>query len=297
MSVHSGKALHYTIQGTKFHSSPLSAGLYLVATPIGNLGDITLRALETLAAVDTIYCEDTRVTSKLLARYQIAKPLKPYHDHNAAKVGLQIIELVSDAGTPLVSDPGFELVTMCIEENVKVEVVPGPSAAIHALALSGISADRFLFAGFLPAKEAQRRRVLDELSSVPATIILYETPHRILRTLLDMTLTFGPRPLALARDLTHEEILRGTSQHILDTLKSRPVVRGEITLVIASPAPEESEKVDDQEIIRAIDERVHSVPLSELAADLARRFKRPRREIYGLAMERKRSGKSEDAKK
>src|SRR4051794_34355207 len=195
----------YTIDGHLFEAEPLSPGLYLTATPIGNLRDVTLRALATLAAADEILCEDTRITVRLTSRYGIATRLSPYHDHNAAKVRPRIIAalraggaitLVSDAGTPLVSDPGYKLAREAIANGIRVEAVPGPSAALAALASSGLPSDRFLFAGFLPEKAGERQAALSELKGVRASLIFFESAKRLSRTLSGLADILGDRPAA-----------------------------------------------------------------------------------------------------
>jgi len=217
--------------------------LYLVATPVGNLEDVTLRALRILKEVDLIACEDTRHTARLLTRYGIGTPRESYHKFNEesrARRFLQMlregknIALVSDSGTPLLSDPGYELVSSCRREGIQVIPVPGPSAAIAALVGSGLPTDSFFFAGFLPARGAPRRRRLEELSCIPATLILFEAPHRLLASLEDMSAILGTRQATVARELTkiHEEFLRGTLAELLDLLRSRPKIQGEITLVV-----------------------------------------------------------------
>ncbi len=217
--------------------------LYLVATPVGNLEDITLRALRILKEVDLIACEDTRHTSKLLTRYSIGTPRESYHKYNEESRAAQLtqmlhegknIALVSDSGTPLVSDPGYELVSSCRREGIPVIPVPGPSAAIAALIGSGLPADTFFFAGFLPARSSERKRKLQELSGIPATLIIYEAPHRILASLEDMVAILGPRQASIARELTkvHEEFIYGTLPELLEILRTRPSIQGEITLVV-----------------------------------------------------------------
>src|SRR6516225_10033786 len=197
----------------------LPAGLYVVATPIGNLGDVTLRALETLAAADLVACEDTRVTARLLERYAIETELTPYHDHNAAAARPKIlarlrdgaaVALVSDAGTPLVSDPGYRLVRAAHDEGIAVTAVPGPSAVLTALAVAGLPTDRFFFEGFLPAKDAARRARIAELARVPATLVLFESGARIADALAALADGLGDRPAAVCRELTklHEEVRR-----------------------------------------------------------------------------------------
>ncbi|MEE8534862.1 MAG: 16S rRNA (cytidine(1402)-2'-O)-methyltransferase, partial [Kiloniellales bacterium] len=184
----------------------IEPGLYLVATPIGNLRDITLRALDVLSAVDRIVCEDSRVTRKLLTAYNLSRPLVSYHEHNAEKVRPRLIQalqdgqsvaLVSDAGTPLISDPGFKLVRSILEAGLPVTSIPGPSAALTALILSGLPSDRFLFAGFLPAKAGARRKALGELAAIPATLVIFESPRRLAATLAAMSEVLGDRPAAL----------------------------------------------------------------------------------------------------
>jgi len=218
--------------------------IYLVATPIGNLEDITLRALRVLREVDVVACEDTRHAKKLLDHYNISQPLVSYHEHNeparAAKlvdqaVAGRAIAVVSDAGMPGISDPGYRVVSQAIARGVPVVPIPGPVAAEAALAGSGLPAEAFRFGGFLPAKQAQRKKQLQALASESATLIFYEAPHRILHTLEDVVEILGKRPVVIARELTkvHEEFLRGNAAEVLEELKRRPAVKGEITLLIA----------------------------------------------------------------
>jgi 16S rRNA (cytidine1402-2'-O)-methyltransferase len=217
--------------------------LYLVATPVGNLEDISMRALRTLKEVDLIACEDTRHTAKLLSHYGIRTPSRSYHKFNEESRAEQLVQmlregkniaLVSDSGTPLVSDPGYELVSACRREGMQVIPIPGPSAAIAALIASGLPSDSFHFAGFLPSKSSLRKRRLEELAAIPATLILYEAPHRLLSSLEDMAAILGDRRATVARELTkiHEELLHGTLRELLNTLKARARIQGEITLVI-----------------------------------------------------------------
>lgn len=234
-------------------AKPLAPGLYLVATPIGNLEDITLRALRVLRSVDRIACEDTRQTAKLLSHFGIRTPTVSYHMHNensraselvaALKAGGRIA-IVSDAGTPGIADPGAAIAAEAIAAGVPVFPIPGANAALSALVASGLNAERFTFHGFLPSKEGQRRSVLETLrlealrsapSEAPATHIFYETPHRILGALEDVVATFGPRQrLVLARELTklHEEFVRGTAGEVLAELQGRPSLRGEMVLLL-----------------------------------------------------------------
>jgi len=217
--------------------------LYIVATPIGNLEDITLRAVRVLGEADVIACEDTRQTRKLLEHFGIATPAVSYHDHNEAARAAELVAkieagvsvaLVSDAGTPLVSDPGYRLVRAAIDAAIPVIPIPGASAALGALSAAGLPSDAFRFCGFLPPKSSQRRRVLEEWKNETGTLIFYETPHRILDALDDIAAVMGSRPVALARELTkiHEEFLRGTASEIRATLADRPSVKGEFTLLI-----------------------------------------------------------------
>jgi 16S rRNA (cytidine1402-2'-O)-methyltransferase len=228
----------------------LAGILYIVATPIGNLEDITLRAVRVLREAGLIACEDTRRTRKLLDHFGIAKPTVSYHEHNEAERTLDLIErletgenvaLVSDAGTPLVSDPGYRLVKAAIEANILVAPIPGPSAAIGALAAAGLPTDSFRFCGFLPPKTAQRRKLFEQLERETCTLIFYEAPHRILHALEDIDAVMGVREVVVARELTklHEEFLRGTASEVRARLAGRPAVKGEITLLIgkASAAP------------------------------------------------------------
>jgi 16S rRNA (cytidine1402-2'-O)-methyltransferase len=228
--------------------------LYLVATPIGNLEDITLRALRILKEVDLIACEDTRQSQKLLQHYEIQKSLVSYHEHNeltrAPELVIELeqgakVALVSDAGTPGISDPGHRLVALCLRHHLPVVPIPGPSALVAALAVSGLPSDEFLFVGFLPPRAGARRKALETLKAEPRTLVLYEAPHRIVETLSDAAEILGPRPAVLAREVTkiHEEFRRGHLGELLESAQKR-APRGEITLLIAPgpavPPPEES---------------------------------------------------------
>ncbi|NUQ29076.1 MAG: 16S rRNA (cytidine(1402)-2'-O)-methyltransferase [Acidobacteriaceae bacterium] len=231
--------------------APLAPGLYLVATPIGNLEDITLRALRVLQSVDRIACEDTRQTQKLLNHYQIQKPTISYHQHNersrsdelvAALQSGQRIAIVSDAGTPGIADPGVEVVAAAIAAGIPVYPIPGANAAISALIASGLSTESFTFHGFLPPKAGQRRTQLESLVLDGTTHIFYEAPHRIVETLEDVAAVFGSQhPVALARELTklHEEHLRGPVSGVLETLKARDAIRGEFVLLLSGEPPAE----------------------------------------------------------
>ena len=222
--------------------------LYLVATPIGNLEDITVRAIRVLSEVDSIACEDTRQTQKLLQHYDIRKELVSYHEHNeltrAPELVIELeqgakVALVSDAGTPVISDPGHRLVSLCLRHHIPVIPIPGPSAFVAALAASGLPAEEFLFIGFLASRPAARRKYLRALKTETRTLVLYESPHRIEETLSDALEILGPRAAVIAREVTkiHEEFLRGDLAHLLETARQRRL-RGEITLLIAPQTSE-----------------------------------------------------------
>jgi 16S rRNA (cytidine1402-2'-O)-methyltransferase len=228
----------------------LPSGLYLVATPIGNMGDVTLRALETLAAAGTIACEDSRVTRRLLDRYGIATPLLPYHDHNAEAVRPKIlalldagavVALVSDAGTPLISDPGFKLVQAAQAAGHPVTAVPGASAVLAALTASGLPTDRFFFEGFLPPREAARRARIEELATIPGSLVFFETGPRIAAMLSDLAGQFGGRSAAVCRELTklHEEIRRDDLAALALAYSEGAETRGEFVVVVGPPAKSE----------------------------------------------------------
>ncbi len=287
----------YSIGATTHEAERLAGGLYITATPIGHLGDVTLRALATMAAADILLCEDTRTTAKLLERYGIRTRLLPYHEHNAAKVRPAIlrdladgksIALVSDAGMPLVSDPGYRLVADCVERKIPVTAVPGASAVLTALALSGLPTDRFSFLGFLPAKSGERKKLFAEFADVKSTLIVFESPHRIVEALADLNATLGNRRVAVSRELTklHEEVLRGTAMEVHDILAARPSVKGEITLVIAPPEPSAA-TASDEDIEAAIDEALKSLPASRAAADIAKRLDMPKKDVYARILARK----------
>lgn len=277
--------------GAQPHDAPaLPPGLYLVATPIGNLGDITIRALETLAAAYVVYCEDTRVTLRLLQRYGLRVPLKALHDHNEAELaphladqiaGGAAIALVSDAGTPLVSDPGYRLVKTCVEQGAAVTAIPGASAVLTALQLSGLATDSFRFVGFLPTGDGERGRVLDDLLQATHTIIAYESPHRLRDTLSDIAARDATRPVAMARELTklHEEVLRGTAGDVLAALSAREAVKGECVLVIAGQTAAEH-VLDEAQIARIIADAAAALPAGKAAQQVAKLTGLPRDEAF-----------------
>jgi 16S rRNA (cytidine1402-2'-O)-methyltransferase len=271
--------------------APLAAGLHVVSTPIGNLGDITLRALAALAGADLIACEDTRVTRKLLDRYAITTPLTPYHDHNAAKARPALLKrlaagvaiaLVSDAGTPLVSDPGLKLVQAAQQAGYAVTALPGASALLAALTIAGLPTDQFLFVGFLPPKEGARRARIAELARVPASLVLFESGPRIAATLDDLAAGLGPRPAALCRELTkiHEEVRRSD----LETLArdcAGSEIRGEIVLVIGPPPSQSADIADADGLLR---QALARLSLKDAVGEVASMTGLPRRELYQRAL-------------
>ena len=271
------------VAATTVITSTESGGcLYLVGTPIGNLEDITLRALRILKEVDLIACEDTRHTQKLLNHYDIAKTLVSYHEHNEMTRSPELlikledgakIALVSDAGMPLVSDPGYRLVTLCVRHKIRVVPIPGPSAMLAALAGSGVPSEEFLFVGFLPARSGERRRMLERLRIEERTIIFYEAPHRIAESIADAREILGDRPACIAREVTklHEEFLRGKLSQLEESLAERPA-RGEITLVVGPP---EASAVSGQADT--------SQSLSDRVEELIRQAKLDRKEALKLA--------------
>jgi 16S rRNA (cytidine1402-2'-O)-methyltransferase len=277
---------------------PLAPGLHLVATPIGNLGDMTLRGLAALRGADRIWCEDTRVTRRLLARYGIAQPLAAYHDHNAERVRPAIlaalrrgerVALVSDAGTPLVCDPGYKLVREALGENLPVTAAPGASAALTALILSGLPPDRFLFAGFLPARAAARRRAVKPWQALDAALVFFEAPSRLAASLADLAEILGDRPAAVARELTklHEEVRRGRLADLAAHYRESGAPRGEVVVVVAPPQPAPPDAVEIDRRLRAALGR-HGV--RDAAAALAAETGLPRTMLYrrALALQRDR---------
>ena len=270
----------------------LMPGLYLVATPIGNLGDISLRALAVLNGADRIFCEDTRVTGKLLARYGISTSLGAYHDHNAERVRPAVltalrrgerVALVSDAGTPLVSDPGYKLVRAALAKDLPVTAIPGPNAAVTALILSGLSPDAFLFAGFLPPRQAARRRALARWVAVEGTLVFYESTQRLAESLADMGEVLGDREAAVARELTklHEEVRRGRLADLVAHYRLAGPPRGEAVVVIGPPDRHEPDQAEVDERLRTA---LAELGVREAAAKLAAETGMPRGKLYRRAL-------------
>ncbi len=283
---------YYAPFGTAIEVAKAAPGLYLVATPIGNLGDITLRALELLAGADVIACEDTRVTRKLTERYGIATPLTPYHEHNAAEArpklltrlaDRQAVALVSDAGTPLISDPGFKLVRAACEAGHAVTALPGPSAILAALSIGGLPTHRFFFEGFLPAKKAARQKRVAALANIPATLVLFESGPRLAEMLADLAAVFGTRAAAICRELTklHEEVKRNDLETLAREYASGAEMRGEFVVVVAPPANDE-EKTDD--VDHLLRRALMRVSVKDAVGEVALATGRPRREVYQRAL-------------
>jgi 16S rRNA (cytidine1402-2'-O)-methyltransferase len=284
----------YVLKGAPIVAPPLAPGLHLVATPIGNLRDITLRALDVLAAADLIACEDTRVTRKLLDHYAIATALTPYHDHNAAEARPKLlarlaagaaVALVSDAGTPLVSDPGFKLVREARAEGHAVMALPGPSAVLAALAVAGLPTDRFLFEGFLPAKQAQRRSRIAEIARIPATLVLFETGPRIAAALADLAQGLGVREVAVCRELTklYEEVRRGDLATLAHDYAGTAETRGEFVIVVAPPDALAA-VTDAADLDTLLRQALARLSVKEAVSEIAAVTGHPRREVYQRAL-------------
>jgi 16S rRNA (cytidine1402-2'-O)-methyltransferase len=293
----------FAVAGQLLTAPKAVPGLHLVSTPIGNLGDITLRALETLAGVDVIACEDTRITRRLTERYSISALLKPYHEHNAALARPKILQrlaqgasiaLVSDAGTPLISDPGFKLVREVCAAGHPVIALPGPSSVLAALAVAALPTDRFFFEGFLPPRETARRARLAELARIDATLVMFESGNRVQSTLRDLADVMGARDAAICRELTklHEEVKRAPLSELAQSADAMET-RGEFVLVIGPPAASAQimAQHDLDDLLRSALKRdsvkdavAHAVELSG----------RPRREIYARALELARQDAAKD---
>jgi 16S rRNA (cytidine1402-2'-O)-methyltransferase len=283
----------YVLAGDSLEAPPAEVGLYLVATPIGNLRDISLRALEILAAADVIACEDSRVTRKLTEHYSIATPLTPYHEHNAAEARPKIlarladgqaVALVSDAGTPLISDPGYRLVREAIEAGFTVIPMPGASAVLTALAAAGLPTDRFFFEGFLPPKQVARQKRIAELGVIPATLVLFESGPRLAAALADLAAGLGVRQAAICRELTklHEEIRRDDLEKLARHYEAGAETRGEIVIVVAPPGDDTENADDVDDLLRRALARVS---VKDAVGEVALATGRPRREVYQRALE------------
>jgi 16S rRNA (cytidine1402-2'-O)-methyltransferase len=280
---------------------PLVPGLHIVATPIGNMRDITLRALDVLREADLIACEDTRVFAKLASHYGIAAPTVAYSDATQDAAEPRIVRalaagkrvaLVSDAGMPLISDPGYRLVRAALAGDHVVTSAPGASAVPMALALSGLPTDRFFFGGFLPAKESERRRAIASAAAVPATLVFFEAPHRLAASLVDLAELLGPRPAAIARELTKlfEEVRRDPLTELAQHYALHPDVKGEIVLVIGPPG--ETEAPAAERLDEALRSAMAGASVKDAAAEVAARYGLRRRDVYARALELKREAVS-----
>ncbi len=289
----------FTVFGMPVDARKAESGLYVVSTPIGNLADMTLRALQILAGADLIACEDTRVTRRLLDHYGIKTPSSPYHDHNAAAARPKLIArladgaavaLVSDAGTPLISDPGLKLVRAAHEAGYPVTPVPGASSVLTALAAGGLATDRFWFEGFLPVKETARRSRIAELARIPGTLVLFESGPRLGRALADLAEGLGPRDAAVCRELTklHEEVRRADLATLAHAYAGDAETRGEIVVLVAPPRAERP--VEAGELDALLRQALERTSVKEAVAEVAAASGLPRREVYRRALELKDGG-------
>ena len=285
------KKSSFAVAGHEIAAPSLAGGLHLVATPIGNLGDISVRALEVLAAAEVICCEDTRVTRKLLDHYAIVTPLTPYHEHNAAAARPKIlarlaagdaIALVSDAGTPLISDPGYKLAREASQAGHAVTAVPGASAVLTALSLAALPTDRFFFEGFLPPKQAARQKRIAELLRIPATLVLFESGPRLAEALADLAAGLGEREAAVCRELTklHEEVRRSDLLSLAQDYAQGAETRGEMVIVIAPPQEQQAEDID-----ALLRNALARVSVKDAVGEVALATGRSRREVYQRALE------------
>ncbi len=273
----------------------LKAGLYIVATPIGNLKDITLRALEVLQSADIVVCEDTRVTNKLLSHYGIKAKMFAYNDHNAGKVRPKILEqiaqgqsvaLVSDAGTPMISDPGYKLINDIYEREYYVTTLPGASSVLAALTLAGLPTNRFLFEGFLPTKTTARKEVLQNIKHINTTIVFLERASRVAEVLVDILSVLGNREVAIAREITksYEEVIKNTASELIEYLKTRDELKGEVVLVIGPPEQKAFSQSDIDHMLR---NAMQDMRIKEAAAMVAENVDIPKKQLYARALELK----------
>jgi 16S rRNA (cytidine1402-2'-O)-methyltransferase len=282
-------------------AAPLAPGLYVVATPIGNLADITLRALSVLARTHVLYCEDTRHSRTLLAHYGISRPTRPYHEHNAERERPRLlaelaagrsVALISDAGTPLISDPGYKLVREVLAAGHPLVSLPGPSAPLAALASAGLATDAFLFAGFLPPRSKARQTRLGELKAVPATLVFFEAPSRLADSLADIAAVLGTREAAVARELTklHEEVRRGTPAELAQWA-AEAARKGEMVILVGPPV---AEAVTDEAILARLEPLLANMSLSDAARAVAQDLGVPRSRAYDLALALQRNDRGSD---
>ena len=283
----------FLVHGATVPVPRLKPGLYVVATPIGNLADVTLRALYILAGADAILAEDTRVSRNLLTRYGIRTPLSPYREHNAAEARPralrrmaegQALALISDAGTPLISDPGYRLVAEAVSAGIPATTAPGASAVLAALCVAALPTDRFFFEGFLPPKSAARRERINALAAVPGTLVFYESPGRLAEALADLALELGPRPAAVARELTklHEEVRRGPLDALAGDYAAAGEPKGEIVIVVGGA--EARDTVSEDALTGDLVEALASLSVKDAAAAVAAKHGLPRRQVYARAL-------------
>ena len=291
----------FSINGVREIAKPIMPGLYIVATPIGNLGDMTLRAISTLAAANVILAEDKRVSKVLLSHFGISTPLMSYHEHNAESKRPEIIArlkagealaLISDAGTPLISDPGYKLVNAAVEEGVAVFPVPGASAILAALVATGLPTDRFFFEGFLPPRSTERKRRIRSLEAVPGTLVFFEAPHRVVETLMDLASVLGNRPAVVARELTKrfETVTRAHLPTLARQFADEPAPRGEVVLVVGPPTIDDaalSDDMIDENLARAME----TLSPRDAAAVVAANLGLPKRQVYARAIALQSTGK------
>jgi 16S rRNA (cytidine1402-2'-O)-methyltransferase len=290
-----GHGSSFVALGLKAEAEPIEPGLHVVATPIGNLRDISLRALGTLAAADAVIAEDTRVTKVLLAHYGISTPLVAYHEHNAAVVRPHLLArlasgaalaLVSDAGTPLVSDPGFKLVSEALAQGVSVTAVPGASAVLAALVVAGLPTDRFFFEGFLPQKQGARRARIAELASIPGTLVFFESPRRLADMLADLAAVLGPRQGAIARELTKhfETVRRGALLELAGALADEEPPKGEIVVLVAPPAENVDAGIGEAALDARLQQAMRTLSVKDAATVVAAETGQKRRKVYARAI-------------
>jgi 16S rRNA (cytidine1402-2'-O)-methyltransferase len=291
----SAPAAAFTVLGLQAEAEPIGPGLHVVATPIGNLKDVSLRGLAVLAAADAILAEDTRVTRVLLAHYGITTPLMAYHEHNAAEMRPKVLALlregkavaiVSDAGTPLVSDPGFKLVEAVLGEGLPVTTVPGPSAVLAALVVAGLPTDRFFFEGFLPPKTAARRERLAALSTIPGTLVFFESPRRVADMLADAAEVLGPRPAAVARELTKlfETVKRGPLLDLAREFADGPNPKGEIVVLVGPPREGISHAVDEADLDARLRRHLSHLSVKDAVSVAVQETGLPKRQVYARAV-------------
>lgn len=284
----------YTVFGLRAEAEPIAPGLHVVATPIGNLGDMSFRGLSTLAAAAAVLAEDTRVSRKLLAHYGVTTPLVAYHEHNAAEMRPKIIArlkagetlaLISDAGTPLVSDPGFKLVESALDEGIAVTPVPGASAVLAALVAAGLPTDRFFFEGFLPPKTSARQERLEKLAAIPGTLVFFESPRRVAEMLADAAQIFGPRKAAVARELTKlfETVKRGSLPELAGLYAEMDTPKGEIVVLIGPPL-DDAPEIDSTDLDAMLRRQLAHLSVKDATAVVVAETGLPKRHVYARAV-------------